>query len=89
MYAVEGARHGAARAVEVAQAATGTEAAGQEAAMRFLDQVGGLSVDDVSVDRGAGEVTVSVSGSSLALIPFWSPGIEVESSGPVEQWSGP
>lgn len=86
-FAAEGARHAASAGVEATQAQGATEQMGARATRGYLDQVGGLTVDSVEVIRQAGQVTVSVEGTSLALVPLWSPVIEVTSTGPVEQWS--
>lgn len=88
-FAAEGARHAASAGVQVAQAQGATEHMGTEATRSFLEQVGGFETETVEVTRQAGQVTVTVEGTSLALTPLWSPHIEVSATGPVEQWSQP
>jgi Flp pilus assembly protein TadG len=69
-----------------ARVLNGTAEAGDAAATQFLDQSAGALRDrSVSVDRTATEVTVTISGEVLSLIPFASFPVEVTISSPVER----
>jgi Flp pilus assembly protein TadG len=70
-----------------ASALDGTSTSGSTAGYDFLDGQNSLSGGAVTVVRTATEVTVTVTGESLTLIPNWF-GTQVErtSTGPVERW---
>lgn len=82
------ARTAASSAVQAARTATGTPADGHEAAARVLHQ-GGSSLRDVAVavDRGPTDVTATITGTSMTLIPGWHPGIRQTASGTVERFT--
>jgi hypothetical protein len=72
----------AARSYQVADRQGAGEAAGNE----FLDQVGGFDADpDVDVQVGPEEITVTVNGSPLTVVPGLQKDVEVVLSGPVER----
>ncbi len=66
----------------------GTEAEGASAATEFIRDAGGADVltgVGVSATRGVATATVSVSGSSLSVIPGWSPTVWQTATMPVER----
>ena len=94
---MQGALYYHARTVAIAAAQEGARAAGAEdgtaadgiaAATAFVKQAGG---DDVLVgataagDRSATTATVTIRGSSLSVIPGWTPVIEQSASTPTER----
>jgi hypothetical protein len=72
----------AARSYDVADRQGAGEAAGNE----FLDQVGGFDADpQVVVEAGPEEVTVTVTGDPLTVVPGMTKEVEVVLTGPVER----
>lgn len=64
----------------------GTSEAGTAAATQFLDQnAGALRDRSVAVERTGTDVTVTVTGEVLSLIPFASFPLDVRVSAPVER----
>jgi Flp pilus assembly protein TadG len=76
------ARHGA----DDARVFTGTAEAGAAATEQFLDQAAGALRDrGVTVDRSPTEVTITVTGEVVSLIPFASFPVAVTVHAPVER----
>jgi Flp pilus assembly protein TadG len=74
------------QAADNARILDGTAEAGSAAATQFLDQnAGALRDQDVSVERSDTDVTVTVTGEVLSLIPFASFPLDVTVSAPVER----
>lgn len=72
----------AARSYEVDDRQTAGETAGYE----FLDQVGGFDErPDVVVDETPDQITVTVTGDPLTVVPGLTKSIEVVLTGPVER----
>jgi Flp pilus assembly protein TadG len=94
---VQGALYYHARTVAIAAAQEGARAAGAEngtpgdgvsAASSFVADAGGNDVlpgAHVSGGRSATTATVSVTGTSLSVIPGWSPAVTQSASVPVER----
>ena len=82
--ATAAAQHG----LDAARVPSGTSAAGEATVEQFVDQVGGLGLTDVTVDRTAEEVSVTVNGDVQALVPFFSVPVSVTLDGPVERIVG-
>jgi hypothetical protein len=86
-----------ARTVAIAAAQEGARAAGSEtgstaqgiaAAAAFIAAAGGADVIEgasVSGSRSAGTATVTVSGTSLSVLPGWSPRVTQSVTMPVER----
>lgn len=81
--AIAAAQQGA----RAASAEHGTSAAGTAAAAAFLRDVAGDSLTGVTLtgQRSATTATITVRGSSLSLIPGWTPTITHSASLPVER----
>lgn len=93
---VQGAVYFHARTLAIAAAQEGTRAAAREnatltagtaAATAFLADVAGDSLTSVTVTgtRSATTATITVRGSSLSLIPGWTPTVEQTANLPVER----
>ena len=81
--AQEGARTAAAQA--------STADAGRSAAVAFVASAGGagvLSHVAVTADRQVATATVVVSGTTLSVVPGWTPQISQSASAPVERTTG-
>ena len=67
----------------------GTLAAGTSAAKTFVTDTAGDSLTAVTVtgSRTASVATIAVRGSSLSLVPGWTPSVEQSASLPVERIS--
>ena len=79
--ATAAAQHG----LDAARVPSGTSAAGEAIVEQFVDQVGGVGVTDVTVNRTAEGVTVTVQGEVQALVPFFSVPVSVTLDAPVER----
>jgi TadE-like protein len=79
--ATAAAQHG----LDAARVPSGPIAAGEATVRQFVDQVGGLGVTDVVVDRSAEEVSVTVRGEVQSLVPFFSVPVSVTLDAPVER----
>jgi Flp pilus assembly protein TadG len=79
--ATAAAQHG----LDAARVPSGTTAAGEATVQQFVDQVGGLGVTDVVVERSAEEVSVTVRGEVQSLVPFFSVPVSVTLDAPVER----
>jgi Flp pilus assembly protein TadG len=76
------AHHG----LDAARVQEGTAADGEDMAGQFLDHIGGLDSYAVAVTRGEEEVSVTVDGSAITILPFLDPPhLSVVLSGPVER----
>lgn len=82
--ATAAAQHG----LDAARVPSGSAAAGQATATHFVDQVGGLDVTAVEVDRTAEEVSITVEGDVQALVPFFAVPVSVTLDAPVERIVG-
>ncbi len=81
------AADGAARqAVDAAQIEDGTEAAGVEAAFRFLDAAGNITDPQVTVTRTLDVVAVEVTGRAPRLLPGMDWQVTARASGPTERF---
>ncbi|MBD5830600.1 TadE family protein [Janibacter melonis] len=99
--AVQGAIYYHARGVAMASAQEGardaaaqgsTDGMGEQAAMSFATRVGGegvLESPQVMVRRTQEDVTVTVSGTTLSVIPGWDPVVSQTSTRPLEDFSAP
>lgn len=79
--ATAAAQHG----LDAARVPSGTSDAGRTTVEQFVDQVGGLGITDVVVDRSAVEVSVTVRGRVQALVPFFTVPVSVTLEAPVER----
>ena len=80
---------GAARhALDAARVESGSATDGQATAEQFLDQTGALHDATVTVDRRADTVTVTVTGTAGSPQPFFTPGVSVTLTAPVERVIG-
>jgi hypothetical protein len=79
--ATAAAQHG----LDMARVTEGTAGEGDRAAREFLDQVGGLDLQSVSVARGEDEVVVTIVAMPVQLAPWVVPDITVTITGPVER----
>ncbi len=82
--AIAAAQEGA----RAAGAQNGTEGAGISAAASFVGDAGGNNVlpgAQMSGTRTATTATVTVTGTSLSVIPGWSPAVSQSASVPVER----
>lgn len=80
-----GAAADGARAQSLEQAAPGD---GETAARSFVTQAGGDDVlrgVDVTANKSASSTTVTVTGSSMSLIPGWDPSVSQSATVPVER----
>lgn len=99
--AVQGAVYYHGRTVAMASAQQGardaaakgaTDGEGQEAALAFARRVGGdgvLGSPTVTVDRSEDSVTVTVTGTTLSVIPGWDPEVVQSSTRPLEDYTAP
>jgi Flp pilus assembly protein TadG len=85
-YARAVASSAARQGLDAARVVDGSEVTGTTAARQFLQQVSaGLRNPAVTVDRRAGEVTVTVAAEVMSLVPAWRPEVSVAVSAPVER----
>lgn len=84
------AQAAASQALAAARVDGGTTAAGAGQARRLLaDLAGGpLENPDVDVARSATAVTVRISGTATAVVPFLKLPVRAEAAGPVEAFRG-
>lgn len=75
------AQHG----LDTARVTEGSSTAGERTALEFLDQIGGVRVRSVSVDRGAEDVTVTITADPIRVLPFVHAPIRVTVTGPIER----
>ena len=75
-----------AEAVHAAQVPTGTEADGDAAAHRFVDQAGNLSEVIVVVQRDSAYVVAEVRGNAPQLVPGFAWSVTSRSQAPVERY---
>jgi hypothetical protein len=75
------AQHG----LDTARVTEGSSEAGERTVHEFLDQIGGVHVRSVSVDRGAEGVTVTITADPIRVVPFVDAPIRVTVAGPVER----
>lgn len=72
--------------LDAARVVEGSEAAGTAASLAFLEQAhSGIEAPSVVVERGPEEVTVTISGEVMSLVPAWSPVVTVTISAPTER----
>lgn len=74
------AQHG----LEAARAWDGDEGTAEEFVNQFLDQVGGLDVESVTVERTATHARVRIEGRALDVLPWVDPHISVEREAQIE-----
>ena len=79
--ATAAAQHG----LETARVAHGSAGAGEATVHEFVGQVGGVELRSVSVQRSVTEVTVTVNGDAVTVLPFFDVPITVTVEGPVER----
>jgi hypothetical protein len=79
--ATTAARHG----LDAARVENGTTGDGEATIEQFLDQVGGLQVEGLDVERNDAEATVTISGNAVSVMPFFDAPITVTIDGPVER----
>lgn len=85
-HAKQVANAAAAEAVAVAQVPTGTEADGDAAARRFVDQSGNLTNVTIVVSREPDLVVVEVRGDAPRLVPGFEWSVTARSYAPVERY---
>lgn len=85
-HAKQVANAAAAEAVAAAQVPDGTEADGDQAARRFLDQSGNLTNVTINVDRGTGTVVAEVTGQAPRLVVGFEWSVTARGSAPVERF---
>jgi hypothetical protein len=79
--ATSAAQHG----LDAARVEEGTEADGVQTVEQFIDQIGGLDVQSLSVSRGAEVATVTIEGEPVTVLPYFDVPIEVTLEAPVER----
>jgi hypothetical protein len=79
--ATSAAQHG----LDAARVEQGSAAAGTRTVHDFVDQVGGLDVQSLSVSRGGEEASVTVEGQPVTVLPFFEAPISVTLTAPVER----
>ena len=85
-HAKQVANAAAAEGLAAAQVPTGTEADGDAAARRFVDQSGNLTNADIVVARQTDLVIVEVRGNAPRLVPGIGWSVTSRSYGPVERY---
>lgn len=90
-HAEQVAQAAASQALAAARVQGGTQAAGQAHAEQILNQVAGatLPTSSVSVQVGADQAEVEVSGTAQSILPFFTLHVHAEAAGPVERTSTP
>lgn len=87
LHATHIAQAAAAQGLSAARVLDGTSTAGDTEASRVLDQLHGpLQVPSIATHRGIDQVTVTVSGNVLRVVPFLTLNVHARSVGPVEKW---
>jgi Flp pilus assembly protein TadG len=76
----------AAEAVAAARIPTGTDVAGEQAALTYLAESGHLSNITVTVDIAAATVTATVTGDAPQLVPGFGWGVTASSHAALEQF---
>ena len=91
MHAVHIAQAAASQALSAARISGGSSATGDTEGQRVLTQLGNgpLRATSVYVQRGAAQVSVTVTGTVTSLIPFTTLTAHAESVGPVEKFTPP
>lgn len=79
--ATSAAQHG----LDAVRVEEGTEADGVQTVEQFIDQIGGLDVQSLSVSRGAEVATVTIEGEPVTVLPYFDVPIEVTLEAPVER----
>jgi len=79
--ATSAAQHG----LDAARVANGSEASGEATIDQFVEQTGGLDLSTVTVVRLADQVTVTVQGDVVQVVPFFDVPVSVTLTGPVER----
>jgi|RhiMethySRZTD1v2_1073278.scaffolds.fasta_scaffold19160_5 hypothetical protein len=79
--ATSAAQHG----LDAARVATGSEGSGEATIEQFVEQTGGLHLTTNSVERTADDVTVTVEGDVVQVVPFFSVPVHVTLEAPVER----
>jgi hypothetical protein len=79
--ATSAAQHG----LDAARVVEGSATAGSRTVNQFVDQVGGLDVQGLSVRRGAEDASVTVEGRPVTVLPFFEAPIRVTLTAPVER----
>lgn len=79
--ATSAAQHG----LDAARVASGSEAAGESTIDQFVEQTGGLDLTSVTVQRSVDEVTVTVEGHVVQVVPFFDVPVRVTLEAPVER----
>jgi Flp pilus assembly protein TadG len=79
------------RGAETARVELGTDAQGRTMAQTAITQLGGslLAAPLVTVSRSGEVVTVDVTGSAEAVVPFLSLPVHATAAGPVERFQAP
>jgi TadE-like protein len=80
--ATTAARHG----LDATRVENGSSGDGEATISQFLDQVGGFQADDVDVERGEAEASVTISGHGVSVVPIFDAPITVTVEGPVERF---
>jgi Flp pilus assembly protein TadG len=90
-HAEQVAQDAASQALAAARIQGGSQDTGQAQAEKVLDQVAGgsLRTHSVSVQRGAMQVQVQVTGTAESILPFITLHVHAEADGPVERTSAP
>ncbi|MEV6831247.1 TadE/TadG family type IV pilus assembly protein [Amycolatopsis sp. NPDC051102] len=91
MHAVHIAQAAASQALSAARISSGSSATGDTEGQRVLTQLGNgpLRETSVNVQRGAAQVSVTVTGTVTSLIPFTTLAVHAEAVGPVEEFTPP
>jgi Flp pilus assembly protein TadG len=91
MHAVHIAQAAASQALSAARISGGSSATGDTEGRRVLTQLGNgpLRGTSVNVQRGAAQVSVTVTGTVTSLIPFATLAVHAEAVGPVEKFTPP
>lgn len=85
-HAKQVANAAAAEAVAAAQVPTGTEADGDAAAHRFVDQAGNLTNITIAVNRQPDVVVAEIRGDAPRLMPGFEWSVTARSHAPVERF---
>lgn len=88
-HAQQVAQTAASQAVNTARAQHSSAGAGQMRGQQFLNQTaaGDLDSSQVTVTRGATQVTADVTGQAASVIPGWHPTVHAHAAGPVENFN--
>ncbi|MQA17609.1 MAG: pilus assembly protein TadE [Pseudonocardiaceae bacterium] len=87
-YAESAAEDAADEGAAVARRLDGTAAGGRDAAQTYIDQLAADTLTDVTVSasRNGETASVTVSGATVAVIPFVNLTVSKTSTGPVERY---